>query len=100
MKRQTQEILYHLLPVVFWLLAIGGSMVPLLPVFDMSFCAMNYVVALIALICVGIIGRIRRHTSSVEECFQVALLLGIAAYWLPSVVFLIVPIWGYLIYQN
>ena len=85
---------------MFWLLAIGGSIVPLLPVFDMPFSAMNYVVALIALICVGIIGRIRRHTSSVEECFQVALLLGIASYWLPSIVFLIVPIWGYLIYQN
>ena len=29
-----------------------------------------------------------------------ALLLGIAAYWLPTVVGLILPIWFYLIYQN
>ncbi|MBR6035059.1 MAG: hypothetical protein IKP39_03280, partial [Paludibacteraceae bacterium] len=57
-------------------------------------------VAAIALLCIFIISRIKRHTNSIEECFQVALLLGIAAYWLPSVVFLIIPIWGYLIYQN
>jgi len=27
-------------------------------------------------------------------------LLGISSYWLPSVLFLLLPIWGYLIYQN
>ena len=52
------------------------------------------------LLCIAIIRRIKRHTNSVEECLQVSLLLGIAAYWLPSVLFLILPIWGYLIYQN
>lgn len=46
------------------------------------------------------IRRIPRHTESVEQCFVAALLLGIAAYWLPTVVFLLLPIWGYLIYQN
>jgi hypothetical protein len=104
LKRSTQTLLYHLLPVVFWLLAIGGSLVPLLPAFTFHLSPftylMGYTVALIALICVAIISRIKRHTSSVEECFQVALLLGIAAYWLPSVVFLIIPIWFYLVYQN
>ena len=93
MKRQTQEILYHLLPIVFWLLAIGGSVL-----FYREW--QGYVVALMALVSVGIIARIKRHASSVEECFGVALLLGIAAYWLPSVVFLILPVWAYLIYQN
>ena len=93
MKRRTQTILYHLLPVVFWLLAIGGSIL-----FDREWP--GYVVALTALLCVLIIGRIKRHTSSVEECFQVALLLGVVSYWLPTVLFLILPIWGYLIYQN
>ena len=97
-------MLYHLLPVVFWLLAIGGSCVPLLPIFNFQFSITNYLygylVAVLTLACIGIIGRIKRHTSSVEECFLVALLLGIAAYWLPTVLFLILPIWGYLIYQN
>ena len=47
-----------------------------------------------------IIDRIKRHTDSIEECFQVAVLLGIASYWMPSVLFLIIGIWFYLIYQN
>jgi len=104
MKRHTQEILYHLLPAVFWLLAIGGSLVPLLPFFRLSVPINNYLfgylVAAIVLIVFVIIGRIQRHSSSIEECFQMALLLGVASYWLPTVVFLTLPIWGYLIYQN
>jgi len=93
MKRHTQEILYHLLPVVFWLLAIGGSVL-----FYREW--QGYVVAVLALISVFIISRIKRHTDSIEECFQVAVLLGIASYWMPSVLFLIIGIWFYLIYQN
>ena len=93
MKRQTQEILYHLLPVVFWLLATGGSVL-----FYREW--QGYVVALLALICAWLIRRIKRHAYSEEECFVVAILLGIAAYWLPSVLFLILPVWAYLIYQN
>ena len=97
MKHQTQTILYHLLPVAFWLLAIGGSVVP---VFFLPDYAWGFIPAVLALLSVFLIGRIKRHTSSVEQCFQMAVLLGIAAYWLPTVVFLILPIWGYLIYQN
>ena len=93
MKRQTQEILYHLLPIVFWLLAIGGSVL-----FYREW--QGYVVALLALISAWLIRRIKRHASSEEECFVVGILLGIAAYWLPSVIFLILPVWAYLIYQN
>ena len=100
MKRQTQEILYHLLPIVFWLLAIGGTVLPMMWVSLPEGYWWGYLSAALMLICFFIIGRIERHTRSVEQCFQVALLLGIASYWLPSVVFLLVPIWGYLIYQN
>jgi len=104
MKRHTQVILYHLLPAVFWLLAIGGSLVPVLPFLNSPFSTFNYycgyLVAALVLFCILIIGRIRRHSSSVEQCFQVALLLGIASYWLPTVLFLIIPVWAYLIYQN
>jgi len=57
-------------------------------------------VALLALIGAWLIRRIKRHASSEEECFLVALLLGIGAYWLPSVVFLILPAWAYLFYKN
>ena len=60
----------------------------------------GYLSAALTLIAIFIISRIRRHTSSVEQCFQVAVLLGIAAYWLPSIVFLIIPVWGYLYYKN
>ena len=60
----------------------------------------GYLVAVLVLWVIWIISRIKRHTSSVEECFLVAVLLGVASYWLPTVVFVIVPVWGYLIYQN
>ena len=106
MKRATQNMLYHLLPAVFWLLAVGGSFVPIaLSLSSLSFQLSanyywGYLVAAIGLVCFVIIGRIKRHTSSIEECFQVALLLGIASYWLPTVIVMIIPIWGYLIYQN
>ena len=107
MRRHTQIVLYNLLPVVFWLLAIGGSLVPLILHFTPHTSSLvplsylwGYLTAALALISIWIIGRIKRHTSSVEQCFQVALLLGIASYWLPTVLFLILPIWAYLIYQN
>ena len=93
MKRQTQTILYHLLPVVFWLLAIGGSIVAYRH-------WSGYIVALLALLAVHIIHRIPRREEPIEQSFQVAVLLGIASYWLPSVLFLIPPIWIYLVYRG
>ena len=99
-------MLYHLLPVVFWLLAIGGSLVPVVLSLSTtnyqlsSFYYWGYLVAAIVLLCILIVDRIKRHTNSVEECLQVAILLGVASYWLPTVLFVIVPIWTYLIYQN
>lgn len=96
--------LYHLLPAVFWLLAIGGSLVPALPSLNTKLSTLNYYsgywVAAIVLIIIVFIGRIKRHASSVEECFVMALFLGIASYWIPTVVFLTVPVWAYLIYRN
>ena len=112
MKRSTQNMLYHLLPVVFWLLAVGGSCVPVIIGLTgeagltsnsdsgLTSYYYGYLVAVLVMTCIGIIGRIKRHTNSVEECFLVALLLGIASYWLPTVLFLIIPVWGYLIYRN
>ena len=104
MKRRTQELLYRLLPALFWLLAIGGSLVPISPFFTFHFSLFSYlsgyIVAALCLIVIVLIGRIKRHSSSIEECFQMALLLGVASYWLPTVVFLTIPVWGYLIYQN
>ena len=105
MKRQTQEILYYTLPIAFWLLA---GVVSALPVFLSSSLEersaeilLPYVLpALVTLISLMIVSHIRRHSSSVEQCFQIAVLLGIASYWLPTVVFVILPIWGYLISRN
>ena len=103
-KSLNRKLLYHLLPVVFWLLAIGGSVLPLLPIFNFHFSIFNYTIgyllAVPVLLCFFIVSRIKRHTNSIEECFVVALLLGIAAYWLPTVILIILPVWGYLIYRN
>ena len=96
--------LYHLLPAVFWLLAIGGSLIPMLPSLNFQLSTFNYYsgywVAAIMLIIIVFIGNIKRHASSVEECFVMALLLCIASYWIPTVVFLTIPVWAYLIYRN
>ncbi len=94
-------MLYHLLPVAFWLLASGGIVVwEILSPFTFHFSLFNYIPAALSLLSAAIIRRIPRHTESVEQCFVVALLLGIAAYWLPTVVGLMILIWFYLIYQN
>ena len=100
-------MLYHLLPVVFWLLAVVGTLVPvilsLLSPFTFHLSPnyyWGYLVTALLLVCIVIIGRIKRHTDSVEECFLVALLIGIASYWLPTVLFMMVPIWIYLFIRN
>ena len=106
MKRSTQNMLYHLVPVAVWSLALIGALVPVVlnrSSFNLQLSTSYYwgfPVSGIVLACLFLIGRIKRHTTSVEECFQVAVLLGVASYWLPTVVLLIFPIWGYLIYQN
>ena len=92
------------MPVAFWLPAIVGTIIPLFPSLHSPLAVANYyfgyLVALLVLIAIGNIGRIKRHTSSVEECFLMAIVLGIASYWLPTVLFLTLVFWGYLIYRN
>ena len=60
----------------------------------------GYLVAAVVLAVLLIITHIERHASSVEECFIISVMLGIASYWLPTVVFLTVPVYGYLVYRN
>ena len=60
----------------------------------------GYAVTALVLICLVVLKRIDRHKSSAEECFQCAVLLGIASYWLPTVVFLNIPFWGFVIYRT
>ena len=98
MKRQTQEILYHLLPVVFWLLAAGGMV--LWEMYNVQFTMYNYIPGIVCLISALLLTHIKRHENAVVPSFQVAVLLGIAAYWLPSVLFLILPVWIYLGYRH
>ena len=92
MKRQTRSILYHLLPIAFWLLAAGGSV--------LFYREWNgYIASLLVLASFYIITHIPRHTSAEEPSFRASLLGAIAAYWIPSAIFLIPAIWIYLIYK-
>ena len=104
MRRATQNMLSHLLPVVFWLLAIGGSVLGCLLIFNFQFPILNCLPALIpaciSLTIMLMMNRIKRHGSSVEQCFGMGLLLGIASYWLPTIVLLALPVWVWLILRN
>ena len=99
-------MLYHLLPALFWALAIGGSLTTyfILPSLQGGdggrLFLFGYLVTALVLFVILIIGRIKRHSSSIEQCFQMAILLGVASYWLPTVLFLTVAFWTYLIYKN
>ena len=98
MKRSTQNTLYHLLPVVFWLLAIGGSVLPFIW-FPIEYAYM-FIPAVLVLIVAILLRHIPRFTTSEVQCFQASLLLGIASFWLPSVVFLTLPMWIYLLFRS
>ena len=100
MRRQTQVILYHLLPAVFWLLAVVGTTLPLLWISVPENYLWGFLVVSLVLSCILILGHILRQTSTVEQCFQVAVLLGIASYWLPTVLFLILPMMMFLYYRH
>ena len=100
MKRRTQTILYHLLPVAIWLLAIGGAIIPLLP-FTLHLSPYPYLIPVIPVICcLFLLTSLKRHDSSVEMCFFTAVLLGIAAYWLPTILLLMLPACLYLHVRN
>ena len=105
MTRQTQTILYHLLPIAFWLLAAGGALLPLfltpsLEGRDGERLLLYFLPSLFVLIAVLLLTHIKRHASAVEPAFLVAVLLGVASCWLPTVVFLILPAWIYLAYRH
>ena len=100
MRRQTQVILYHLLPAIFWLLAVVGTTLPLLWISVPENYLWGFLVVSLVLSCILILGHILRQTSTVEQCFQVAVLLGIASYWLPTVLFLILPMMMFLYYRH
>jgi len=105
LTRQTQTILYHLLPVAIWLLAAVGAVLPcfLIPslVGEGEGRLVSYFVpAFLALFAVMVIGHISRHASAVEPSFLMAVFLGIASCWLPTVVFVVVPVWFYLAYRH
>ncbi|MBO4665623.1 MAG: hypothetical protein J5612_01985 [Paludibacteraceae bacterium] len=102
MTYQTRVILRRTLPVVFWLLAVGGVIsVPFIIGWDTpSNYWWGFIVTALVLCCVLILERIDRHVSSAKENFQTAVLLGVASYWLPTVVFLTIPFWIYIIYKN
>ena len=117
MTRHTQTILYHTLPIAFWLLVAVVCVATYLlspslervkssAQSDAQWSSVEqigvgfFAPAVLSLLSVLIVSRIHRHASSAEECFLVALLLGIASYWLPTVLFLILPVWAYLIYRN
>ena len=92
-RASNSRTLYYLLPAIFWLLAVGGSVL-----FYREWP--GYIVTALVLFCILILGRIRPHTTAVEPSFQVALLLGIASCWMPSVLFLLLPVWVYLIVRR
>lgn len=101
MKRHTQSILYHLLPVVIWLLAIGGAVVPLLPFCALELSPISYLIPVAVVMCaLFMLTSLKRHASSVETCFIVAVLLGVASYWLPTILFLAIPACIYLQLRN
>ena len=81
-------------------MAIGGSILPIFLLDLPANYAWGYLPCAMALTVIVLMSRIERHTDSIEECFQMASLFGIASYWLPTVVFLTIPVWAYLIYQN
>ncbi len=99
MTYRTRTILRRLLPIVLWLLAVGVAIaLPfLLNAFDLQLPTFNYyfgfLVAAIVMVVIHVLSHIDRHEPSAQENFQMALLLGIASYWLPTVIFLTIPCW-------
>ena len=95
-------MLYHALPIAFWLLAAAGSALAwfLLPSREGKDAVRYVLPPLVVLVIMFFLSRIERHTSSVEESFGASVLLGVVSYWMPTVVFLLLPMWIYLLYRN
>ena len=108
MNRHEATILSRVLPIVFWTVALAGTVgVPfLLDSFNLQLSTFNsnywwgFAVAALVLMVIAILHRLDRHVIAISEAFASALLLGVASYWLPTVVFIIVPVIIYLIANN
>lgn len=108
MNRRDSQILSRVLPIVFWTLAVVGSVgIPFLlrsldmqpPAFNASYW-WGFAVASVVLIIFVILQRLDRFAIAIHESFLVALLLGIASYWLPTVLFFVLPVMIFLISHN
>ena len=102
MKYSQRILLRRLLPAIFWLLAIGGSIAP--PFIFHLKLPTNYwwgfVPVVFALLSLVIAKQIDRHAPYVKQMFQIAAILGIASYWLPTILFLIIPFYIYAIWKG
>ena len=94
--------LRRLLPVIFWLLAIGGTIAPPF-IFHMNLPAnywWGFVPTVFVLLCLLVAKHIHRHEPYVTQMFQITAILGIASYWLPTILFAILPFYIYAIWQG
>ena len=102
MNRREAYIWRSILPTVFWAVGMGGSLVPVFllenGVHPNYLC--GYLVSVLLLIPELMVSRIHRHESSEVACFWIGLTVGISSYWIPTVLFLILPFWISLIVKN
>lgn len=95
-------LLRRLLPAIFWLLAVSGIIAPPF-IFHLNLPA-NYwwgwIPSVAVLICLIIAKHIDRHEPYVKQMFQITTILGIASYWLPTVLFLILPFYIFAIWKG
>ena len=108
MNRHKATILSRVLPIVFWTLAVAGCVgIPFLldsiglqdPTFNVNYW-WGFASTALVLFIIVILQRLDRHEIAIRDAYSTALLLGIASYWLPSVLFLIIPILFFLIARN
>ena len=106
MNRHKATILSRVLPIVFWTLAVAGSVgIPFLlsalevqsPDFNENYW-WGFAATALVLTIIVILKKLDRHEIAIQESFGSALLLGIASYWLPTVLFLTIPVILFLIY--
>jgi len=102
MTYQTRVILRRGLPILFWLLALGNSIA--IPLGIGASMPRSYWCGFAAGVCILLschaLRKVDRHNPSSEEIFATSVLLSIGSYWLPTVLFLLIPAWGFLIYVN
>ena len=60
----------------------------------------GFAVGALILLSIHALKGVDRHDPSAEEIFVTSILLSIASCWVPTVLFLIIPAWAFLIYVN